>query len=110
MHETEIIILEKHVSKQSFPIKLFQWADRKPDANWQVIIVIAISAVSWVLACDLALRMSSLSWISFFTSTAFSLLDVHLAFYRPDGYTGRNKSSNYEEEGLGHCLCSGTTL
>lgn len=62
-YETDIIILEKHISKQSFPIKLFQGADRKPAANWQVIIVIAIGAISWVLACDLALRMSFLSWI-----------------------------------------------
>ena len=63
MCETEIIICEKYVSKQSFPINLFLGADRKLAANWQVIIVIAISTISWVLACDLALRTSFLSSI-----------------------------------------------
>lgn len=89
MREIEIIILEKYESKQSFPINMFQGADRELSTNWQVILVIAISIVPWVVARGLAFRTSFFDLI--FVSTAFSIWGVNLAWYRLDGCPGRNK-------------------
>lgn len=47
MHETEITVLEKYVSRQLFPIRLFLGPDRKlADTNRQVIIAIVIRTIS----------------------------------------------------------------